>query len=164
MKRLRYFSIFFAAMLVSCKPSPKEAAAFNDQIMSEQKKVVMAYDGLLETYDNYVARKMDSALIEFESQTVESIQKIKSTVPVREGEELKAAVLEYLEIYKSVAENESEELVRLYKVPENEFSPEIRALWDKKYKEVDTKLKNADKKLQEAQAKFAENFHLKLAK
>jgi hypothetical protein len=164
MKRLIYIPALLLTLLISCKPSPKEAAAFNDRIMSEQKKVVMAYDGLLETYDSYVPRKMDSALIDFENQALESIDNVRAVVPVIEGEALKDAVLEYLEIYKSVAQNEAEELVRLYKVPENEFSAELHVQWENKYKEVDKKLKEADKKLQAVQASFAENYHLHLAK
>ncbi|MBQ3656126.1 MAG: hypothetical protein II956_04660 [Bacteroidales bacterium] len=165
MKRVvLYISALFLTMLSSCKPSPKEAAAFNDRVMSEQKKVVMAYDGLLETYDTYIARKMDSALLVFTSQTNKAIENVTDITPVKDGEILKVAVLEYLNVYKSVAENEADELVRLYKVPENEFTPELKAKWDLMYKDADTKLKEADKKLQAVQAVFAENFHLKLAK
>jgi hypothetical protein len=164
MKRLIYIPALLLTLLISCKPSPKEAAAFNDRIMSEQKKVVMAYDGLLETYDSYVPRKMDSALIDFENQALESIDNVRAVVPVIEGEALKNAVLEYLEIYKSVAQNEAEELVRLYKVPENEFTPEIRIQWDARYKDVDTRIKEAAKHLKEVQAAFANDFNLVIVK
>ena len=164
MKHLIYIPALLLTLFSSCRPSPKEAAAFNDRIMSEQKKVVMAYDGLLETYDSYVPRKMDSALLDFQTQTTDAIRNVRETVPVQEGEFFKDALLEYLEIYNSVAQNEADELVRLYKVPENEFSPEMHVQWENKYKEVDKKLKEADKKLQAVQASFAENYHLHLAK
>jgi hypothetical protein len=162
MKKLTYILAIFAVVLSSCKPSQQEAADFNDKIMSEQKKVVTKYDELLETYDTYVAKKMDDALLEFESQIQASIFEVKNIPDIVGGEELKEAVLDYFEVYQSVAKDEAPELVRLYKVPENEFSGEMRVQWDSKYKEVDTKLKEADKKLQAVQNSFAENFHLKL--
>jgi len=164
MKRLVVIiSAIGAIYLSSCKPSPKQAALYNDMIMAEQKKVVIAYDGLLSTFDTYVARKMDSALIEFQSQTLEAIDNIKNITPIPEGETLKMAVLDYLSTYKDVAENQADELVRIYKIPENEFTPEVRVRWDSKYKELDATIKNADKKLKEVQKDFADNFHLTLS-
>jgi len=164
MKRFNFVFILALTLFFSCKPSPKDAAVFNDRLMSEQKKVIIKYDELLETYDTYVAKKMDAALLEFQEQVDNSIATIKTIPAIKEGENLKDAILEYLAVYKGVAEDESQELVRLYKVPENEFSPEMRVTWDSKYKAVDTKLKEADKKLQAVQASFAENYHLHLAK
>ena len=164
MKRQFYLLALVMTVFSACKPSPQTAADYNDCLMSEQKKVVVKYDELLETYDTYIPKKMDDALLNFEIQVDNSIAAITETEAILEGEKLKAAVLEYLEVYRSIAEEEAQELVRLYKVPENEFSPEMRVAWDSKYKAVDTKLKAADKKLQEVQKEFAENFNLQLSK
>lgn len=164
MKKLIYIFVIALLALASCKPSPKTAADYNDKIMSEQKKVVQKYDELLETYDTYVASKMDNALLEFESQVDESIAKIQEVEPISGGETLKNSVLEYLDVYKNVAKNDAQELVRMYKVPENEFTGEMRVQWDTKYKEVDTRLKAADKKLLAIQSAFAQDFNLKLSK
>lgn len=151
-----------AVLLSSCGTTPKEAASFNDKLMLEQKNVVMKYDALLETYDTYVPAKMDDALLEFQSQVESAIYQVKNIDPVSGGSALHETMLNYLETYHTVAVDDAVELVRLYKVPENEFTSEMRSQWDLKYKDVDSRLKSADAALKARQEEFAKNFGLRI--
>ncbi|MCQ2973985.1 MAG: hypothetical protein MJ211_04170 [Bacteroidales bacterium] len=163
MKKIFGF-LMFVCVLTSCGPTRQEAADYNDRVIELQRLVITKYDALLETYDTYVASKMDDALIEFEEQIDLSEKAVKAIPIIESAEYYTAEILNYFEVYKSIAENESRELVRLYKVPENEFSSEMRVQWDALYKQSDDKAKAADKKLQEVQTKFAEQFNLVLNK
>ncbi|MBR4324034.1 MAG: hypothetical protein IKP73_00750 [Bacteroidales bacterium] len=169
MKKIQYFltvalllTVFAAIM--SCKPTPKVAGDFNDQLMREQKAVVLKYDELLETFDTYVAAKMDAALIALSSQIESSKDNVNSIITIDGGDALKDEVLNYLSVFENVTADDLEYLVRLYKVPENEFTPEIRIQWDTRYKDVDTRIKDASARLKEVQAAFAENFNLQIVK
>ena len=153
-----------ALFLVSCGPSRREAADYNDRVIELQRLVIASYDALLETYDNYVPSQMDKALHAFEDQ-IDNSQNALNAIPViAGGEGLKAALSEYFDTYRSLAQNESRDLVRLYKVPENEFTSDIRVQWDAIYKVCDDKAKSADKKLRAAQQDFADSFGLTLNK
>ena len=167
MKIAKYFSMaLLLAVLMAlsaCKPTPKEAGDFNNQLMEQQKAVVLKYDELLETFDTYVPAKMDAALIALTEQIAVSRRNVNNIVMIEGGETLHQEVLNYIDVYDA-AGGDFEYLVRLYKVPENEFTPEIRIQWDARYKDVDTRIKEAAKHLKEVQAAFANDFNLVIVK
>lgn len=150
--------------VAACGPSREEAAAFNDSIINEQKAVIETYDALLESYDTYEGEKMDAALENFTAQIKRSLTAVNNISSISGGDKLKQAAGDCFAVYLSVAENEAPEMVRLYKVPEGDFTTDMRVQWDGIYKSVDTKLKDADKKFIEVQTKFADDFKLTLDK
>ena len=157
-------SLMMATMLFSCKPTSKQAGAFNDRLMEQQKAVVLKYDELLETFDTYVPEKMDAALLALNTQIDISKDEVNKVETLPGGELLKAEVLNYLTVLSDAAATDFEYLVRLYKMPENEFTPEVRISWDTRYKETDTRIKDAASQLKAVQAAFAEDFNLKINK
>jgi len=150
--------------LASCGPTPKEAGAYNDKLMAQQKAVVLKYDKMLETFDTYVPAKMDAALLSLMEQLDVSKNIVRDIEPVAGGEALKEEVLRYISVFEDAASDDFDYLIRLYKVPENEFTAEVRIQWDSRYKEVDTKLKDAAAHLKAVQQAFAENFNLTIIK
>jgi len=153
-------SLIMAMTIISCRPISRQAGTFNDGLMEQQKAVVLKYDELLETFDTYVPEKMDAALLAFTTQIEESRNEINRIEVIEGGENLKNEVLNYLSVLDNAATSDFEYLVRLYKVPENEFTPEIRIDWEARYKEVDSRIKEAAKRLKEVQAAFAQDFNL----
>lgn len=153
-------SLIMAMTIISCRPTSKQAGAFNDRLMAQQKAVVLKYDELLETFDTYVPEKMDAALLALSSQIEDSRREVNNVELMEGGENLRNEVLNYLSVLDNAASSDFEYLVRLYKVPENEFTPEIRIDWENRYKEVDTRIKDAAKRLKEVQADFAQDFNL----
>ena len=153
-------SMIMAMTLISCRPTSKQAGEFNDKLMAQQKAVVLKYDALLETFDKYVPEKMDAALLALSSQIADSKDEINRVETIEGGENLKNEVLNYLSVLDNAATSDFEYLVRLYKVPENEFTPEVRIDWEARYKEADTRIKEAAKQLKQVQASFAETFNL----
>ncbi len=165
MKNAKYILAALAvAVLSSCKPTPKEAGYFNDRLMEQQRQVVIKYDELLETFDTYVPSKMDAALIALSDQVAAARQNVIGIEPIAGGEALKLGVLEYLTAIDDATQDDFEYLVRLYKIPENEFTPELRIQWEERYKDVDKRLKDAAEHLKGVQAVFANDFHLNIAK
>ena len=155
-------SLIMAMTLWSCRPTSKQAGAFNDRLMEQQKAVVLKYDELLETFDTYVPEKMDAALLALTTQIDESKAEVNKIETMPGGELLKAEVLNYLSVLDNAAATDFEYLVRLYKMPENEFTPEVRISWDTRYKDTDTRIKDAANQLKAVQATFAEDFNLKI--
>ena len=153
-------SLIMAMTIISCRPTSRQAGTFNDGLMEQQKAVVLKYDELLETFDTYVPEKMDAALLAFTTQIEESRNEINRIEVIEGCENLKNEVLNYLSVRDNAATSDFEYLVRLYKVPENEFTPEIRIDWEARYKEVDSRIKEAAKRLKEVQAAFAQDFNL----
>jgi hypothetical protein len=165
MKKIQFVIVaLLLAVLSSCKPTPKEAGEFNDSLMEQQKAVVIMYDKLLETFDTYVPAKMDEAYIALADQLTKSRANVQDIIPIEGGEPLKQEVLNYLSVIEDATSNDLEYLVRVYKLPEPEFTSEVRLQWDARYKDVDTRIKDAAKQLKAVQAVFAENFNLKIAK
>jgi hypothetical protein len=155
-------SLIMAMTLWSCRPTSKQAGAFNDRLMEQQKAVVLKYDKLLETFDTYVPEKMDAALLALSSQIADSKDEVSRVETMEGGENLKNEVLNYLSVLDNAASTDFEHLVRLYKMPENEFTPKIRIEWETRYKEVDSRIKEAAARLKEVQAAYAEDFNLKI--
>ncbi len=161
MEKLRIvIVVMLAAALSACKPTPKEAGAFNNDLMAQQKAVVVKYDQLLETFDTYVSEKMDAALVVLMDQVAESQANVQELTPIVGGENLKQEVLNYISVFEDVTNNDLDYLVRLYKLPENEFTAEVRLQWETRYKDVDTRIKEASARLKEAQKEYANYFNL----
>ena len=165
MKSVKFIVVAMViAVLVSCRPTAQEAAVYNDSLMEQQKALIIKYDGLLKTFDTYVPSKMDSALFALKDQIEWSKVEIENIVPISGGEDLKQELLNYVDFFGNIANDDFEFLVRVYKARENELSPEMRIQWEAKYKEIDTKIKEAHKHLKEVQSVFANNYNLNIAK
>ena len=107
---------------------------------------------------------MDAALFDLKDQIEWSKVEIENIVPINGGEDLRQELLNYVDFFGNIANDEFEFLVRVYKARENELSPEMRIQWAAKYKEIDTKIKDANKHLKEVQSVFANNYNLNIAK
>jgi hypothetical protein len=165
MKKIKFIvAAMIMAALVSCKPSPQEAANYNDSLMQQQKALIIKYDELLKTFDTCIPSKMDAALFDLKDQIEWSKVEIENIVPINGGEDLRQELLNYVDFFGNIANDEFEFLVRVYKARENELSPEMRIQWAAKYKEIDTKIKDANKHLKEVQSVFANNYNLNIAK
>jgi hypothetical protein len=62
---------------------------------------------------------------------------------------LQAVIIEKIDVMKSIAENESVEQVRLYKIPDTEFTTELRNKWDGIAKNVEQKINEVNKKVED---------------
>lgn len=155
--------MLLAILINSCdSTTPKQAADYNDLVMAEQKKVVMKYDLLLKSFDTFVLKNMETAHNDFTNQIDSSIDKIKYYKNPSGTDDLKEAVLAYINTYKKVNDESIWQLINIYKMPQNEFTLDDKMTWDNTYKQIDTELKTADKQLKEAQADYAKAFNLKI--
>ncbi len=66
------------------------------------------------------------------------------------------------ENYKSILENEHKEMVRLYALPDEDFTQQHSAEWDKQAEAADTKTHKAIDKFKLAQQEFANKYNLEL--
>lgn len=161
---LAFLVLLFALILNSCGPSREQAADFSNSLILQQKQVVEKYDELVKSYDTYNSEKMDSQLVTFLNQLSESENIVKNSNGFDGADDLKNAFLDYIATNRSVAENEVRELIRIYKIPEEEFTTAHHNQWNDIFKVADNKIKTAEKKFIDAQKVFAEKFQLSLRK
>ncbi len=157
---LAFLALIVSAIIVSCGPSREDAANFNNMLIAQQKQVVNQYDELVKTYDTYNAEKMDNQLVAFLTQLSKAEEEVKAMPNFDGADQLKKAFLDYIEQNRSVAENEVRELIRIYKIPEEEFTTELHNSWNDTYTKGDNKIKTAESKFMAAQKAFAEKFQL----
>ena len=159
-------SLFAIALcaLCACGPTKQDAANFNNALMAEQKAVLEKYDAFKESFDTYLPEKMDNSKAELIAQLKKSQQIVENTDAIAGGENLKQATADYIATCLDVATQEGVELVRIYKVPENEFTEQLRDEFDGIMRNAETKVLEAHKKLNDAQEDFANKNGLKLQK
>jgi len=165
--RIKYTFIVLAAamMLSACKvTTPKKAAEYNDNVMRHQRELVVKYDKMLESFDTYVGSKMDAAYDELLSEVAYTKYEVGQMETPDGCEGLRDAVLEYAESYDVFIKESLPRLIYIYKLPENQFTPEVRMEWENTYKDMDSKLKEAGKKLAQAQQQYANDFKLKITR
>ena len=80
-------------------------------------------------------------------------------IEVLEGcENLANAVKAGLEVYKTVADVDSKEQIRIYKIDDANFTDELREKWDGIARSVETKTKQADAEVDKAYSEVAKQF------
>lgn len=164
MAKIKTTALLLALCLAACVgTTPKQAAEYNDMLIKHQKNIIIKYDSLLESFDTYVARKMERSMISLMQELDNAKYHITNCEPVKGGEDFRLALLNYIDTYMEVSRNEIPVLIEIYSLPQNEFTPENKSKWDNTYMEMDSKLKTAYKALKEAQEKYAGKFNLKIS-
>lgn len=156
------FSLAVVMMLVSCGPTPEQAAEYNDKIIDQQISIVDKIDALVESYQYYIPEDMDKAWNEALNQANKGIEAINALEKFDGSTDFKEAALELFNSYKAVLENQHKEMVRIYKIPDEQFTEEHYNQWDKLAEEADKKMEEAFDKFGDAQDKFAKKYQLVL--
>jgi hypothetical protein len=162
MKKTLLLSLIVMTILVACGPTPKQAAEYNDKIMDIQFNIVQSIDKLNETYQFYIPTEMDAAW----NKSLEVITKGIETVTAMEKfdgkTEYKDAALEFFKAYKGIIETEHKEMVNIYKIPDENFTEQHLAQWDKLFEQADSKMEVATEKFGKIQDEFAKKYKLDL--
>jgi len=124
-----------------------ESAAYNDKIIESQSSIITKIDDLTNSFTDYIPQVMDLCLknaIDETNKQLELIEKINSFY----GDDvLRQAAIELFKCYKSVIENEFNQMVTIYKIPDEHFK-------DEHFQEFDDLQNTALKKMSEAEEKF----------
>jgi len=152
--------VFMLILTISCGPNRDEAAEYNNNLLKHQKQIAEKVEALMIAFENYIPQEMDAAHTNLLKQINESVESVTSATELKGSEEFKKATLDLFNTYLSVAESEYREMIRIYKIPENEFTQDARNQWDELYKVSDDKIEKSLQNLVQVQKEFAEKYNL----
>lgn len=93
---------------------------------------------------------MDKALEGMNAYLVEVSKILKDPNYPDDCQELKNAIVDKVIVLQQITSNESKEQVRIYKIPDSDFTEELRKQWDNIDESVTKKLENANSKVLKA--------------
>ncbi len=148
---------------VACKPQPKEAADYNNKIISEQDSIVLKFRALEQTLNEYDPLAMDIAFLEANEQVDSSVARVKAMPAFDDKTDYKDSVLEVFSLYKGLLDNEYKEVVTILKKSEADYTKEdeerVRYLL---FSVINEKLDNAYENIIAIQTAFAEKYKITL--
>jgi len=163
MKRiLGLLSLSLVLILSSCGPTAEEAAEYNDKIIAEQSAIVVKIDKLDESFQYYIPADMDAAYNEAINQISKSVEAVTALDKFDGKTDFKDEALVLFSSYKTILESEYKEMVRIYKIPDEQFTEDNYAQWDKLDEASKRKLDEALTKFSAVQEEFAKKYNLTL--
>ncbi len=163
---MKHYRILFISLIVSliisCKPSTKDAIKYSDGIVEQQILVNEQVSKLLDSYDTYVADEMDEAYSNAQNQLNKSIKYVNKLKGFEEDAYFKEGALVFLNTYKDVLENEHKRIIELLKLPEDAYgSKEVQEV-EQHRNESNKKIDEAFEKMLAVQKKFAKKYNISM--
>ncbi len=166
----KYFLLLLVivGLLSSCGPTPEEAAAYNDSIVTVQLEIDVKINALIESYHNYIdediqtTEGIEKAYNDAMAQVDKSIQTVAGMENFAESSELKDDATKLFGTYKSLLENEYKEMMQLYALPDSSYTQEHDEKWENLNSSSISKTKEAIELFVKAQQKFVTKYKLAL--
>ena len=148
--------ISLTTFLTACKPSEKEIIRYNDEIVELQYGMLYAEAELINAISigdtNLILITYNDLLYQIEK----SIQNIELIEEIDEETSLKKIAAEMFYLYKTIYENEYNEIIRICFIPDEEYTPADDSLFyliateaDMILNEINLEFFNTQKKLSE---------------
>lgn len=155
---------FFVIILSSCGSNEgKEVKPemtpldYNDAIITEQSKIINAMLNLSKAFETADATTMDTKLELLTKQASTAIEALEKMEPYKGDNTLRASAIALFEFYKSLSENEFDEMVDILKKKEK-ITKEDFAKMEELNKGIVEKETVLDKNLSDAQNAFASKY------
>jgi hypothetical protein len=149
-----------AASIQCCTPVEEQIKASSASLMTINRGIDSVYNLLNQSYETFQASEMDNALAGLNKYLDQASQNLRDLNLSDDCKPLCKAISDKVETLRSIAATESKEQVRLYKIPDSDFSDELRRQWDnisarvdKKFTEASAKVTNANNELKKKQKK-----------
>ncbi len=147
-----------ATMVIGCGGNQEQQnQASAASLMSINRGVDSAYVQLKQSYETFQAAEMDNALEGLNKYLASVSQTLGSMSVPNDCKPLQKAIADKVETLRSIAANESKEQVRIYKIPDTDFTDELRAEWDNISARVDKKVSDANSKVTDISNKIKKN-------
>lgn len=149
--------ILAAAMLatsvVGCEYINQNSAKTKEatqSLMTINSGVDSVYNVLLKSYETFQPEEMDRALEGFNSY-LEKVSKSLGDMELPEDcQQLRKSLSEKVNAMRDVASTEAKEQVRLYKIPDTDFTDELRKQWDDLSSTVEKKFTDFNSQVSQA--------------
>ena len=167
MKKLFTFVMLatMAITFISCKPSTEDAIKYNDQIFSEQIRIIEKIDILYTAMEDYTnLTQMDASYadalkqVEIGSEAVGKLKEFGGNADFRDE------AIKLFGSYKALLQNEIKEILSLNKLPDDQFTPEMREKMGVLNEVAIKKMALGLAALQEKQGVFAKEYKFEVKK
>lgn len=138
------------ASVYGCTSSEVITAADTKTLMTINRGVDSAYNVLKQSYEVFEAAEMDNALAGLNTYLETTAQTIKAMEVSDDCKELQKAISDKVQTLQGIAATDSKEQVRIYKIPDTDFTGELRQQWDEIAARVDKKVAEADANVKKA--------------
>ena len=159
------FVIIFTAILTlffSCGPTKEEAKEYNDYIIAHQDSVATSINELNTSYSTYLLETINLSYEKALSQANTSRVAVAKMEKFDKTTEYKDAALKMFDAYKSLIEVEHKEIVRLYSIPNDIFSPQDFQKLEELTELSNSKMTKMVEVFSKEQEFFAKKYHLNL--
>jgi hypothetical protein len=163
MKRFKYILIFslLTVSIVSCGPTQSDAIKYNDAIYNQNTLLINVYESI----DNAIGvdvTKYESALNNYNLQVAKSMEEIEKLGDFDKQSTFKDAALTYCKVFKSVADIEYKEILRIMKIPADQFTEIDKQILEDTAIQSEDKIQKGLDAFVKAQEEFAAKYKIKL--
>ncbi len=151
-------SLFVSVILISCRPTTKDAIKYNDALVEQRSKVIEKENALIEAISKNMPEKLDLLYSEMKKQIEESIDSVNQMKGFGGKTDMKDAAMKFLITYKEVAGNEYKEMLKYAKMPDTLYTQEEDDIVMDLNKKIDDKLNKVDNDFIQMQKVFAEKY------
>jgi hypothetical protein len=126
MKKVAIF-LFCCICLYSCNNKEKErisASEYNDEMIKIQKEVDKTVVSLISAIDSYDQSDMNEAVNLAKNTIQVSINKVQQADESIDNGKYKSEMLQLLNVYLDIVDNEFSQIIELYALPDEEYSEE----------------------------------------
>ncbi len=162
MKKAGLFILCLFVFLCLKAQNSKDAQKYNICITNQHDIIVEKENGLIKMIDRHITPKLDSTYSDFITQVNSSINYISSLTPFNGETYLKESAIAFFNVYKSVAENEYVEILKIAKIREKDLRPEEKKKFNKLTKQVKKKINKGMTPYIKAQIKFSKTYKFNL--
>lgn len=161
MKNILYF-ILLISVFSACKPSAEDAINYNDQMISKQIKIAIALDSL----NQFIKNKDTLNITEFYNKTIVDLNKTIDTIQkindFNNESDYKNQILKLLKTYKSLAENEYQQVINICMISDSSLTKDTLAFLNKALLQINDKTSAQLKEFNLFQQNFAKKYKFSL--
>ncbi|HPS82975.1 MAG TPA: hypothetical protein PLA88_01575 [Bacteroidales bacterium] len=155
--------IAFAATMISCGPTTEDAIKHNDNIVADQKEML----DLESDFVNAIVDGQDEAAIKksykkYTDYLGEMEKKYDEMDEFDEKDTFRKAMIGLVKEFKKVAENEYDEMVKIYTKDADALTDADFEKWEELTNVVDEKESKANDDFLDAQKEFAKEYNFEL--
>ena len=157
---LMIIPIFAFTMMSSCGPSPEDAVTYNNTIVHELDRVMMA-DSVIASMEKDKS-VMESTLKNLQKQLNGAIETVNKNGGFDKKTDLMDAALLYLNSYKTVADSMYSEMIAINSKPLEKLTEEDDARYKQLQEKCNTKMEKVSDKFDSIQHAFSTKYKFEI--
>jgi hypothetical protein len=157
--------IAFAATMISCGPTTEDAIKHNDNIVADQKEMLdLETDLLNDIVDGQEAANIKKTFKKYLGFLEEMEKKYNEMDEFDEKDTFRKAMINLIKEFKSVAENEYDEMIEIYSKEPDALTDADFEKWEDLTEIIDEKEGKANDDFLDAQKEFSKEYNFDLKK